>query len=85
MAERNPQGDRALTADERFHLICLATYCMEPLIDALSAAAQDDSNPDGLRFLVLGLVPRMHQLNFAAMGAGTECMASEFTNAGLPA
>lgn len=71
-----------LTIEQRFDFLARATYVVEHLLDSLLEMANKDDD-DNLQWLVVGVVPRLQQLNFASMTATSACTLDDIEDAGI--
>lgn len=67
----NPTVDQH---DARMHVICQASYQVEKILDVLQTAATAalKGEKEGLEYLILGLTPRLQQLNSVIMSGAND-------------
>ena len=83
MAKPLAEGDHLLTPAERLRVMIDVSYQVEPLLAVLRRLAEEES--DDLRYLCIAMLPRLQQLNDAALSAGCdECFRSELVRYDVP-
>lgn len=83
MPRQITEGDRLLTPDERLRVMIDVSYQVEPLLAVLRRLAEEES--DDLRYLCIAMLPRLQQLNDAALSVGCdECFRSELVRYDVP-
>ena len=81
--QRDDAEDPVLSEAQRFDFISKVSYTIEPMLDGVQHAVLNDSDPDRLRYYLLGLLPRLHQMNLAIMSAASGCRKSDIDQTGL--